>query len=101
MGNKCCKGEIMKKLDRIVILFLLAICAFGSILHYYCKESEIIIIEKKVPMSVRDLQEFLNEQGHSRYECEVDGVFGRETNQALENYLCDQYAKREFVLTNN
>ena len=48
-------------------------------------------------MSIRELQQALNAQGHSRYDCEVDGKWGPETAQALENYICDRYAKKEFV----
>ncbi|MBN2591605.1 MAG: hypothetical protein JXA96_17195 [Sedimentisphaerales bacterium] len=56
------------------------------------KENTIIkIIKVPTPMSVKDLQIFLNEQKDpwGRYKCKIDGKFGAETNQALENYLCD------------
>ena len=51
---------------------------------------------EKVPMSVRELQTFLNEAGHSRYACEIDGKMGKETQKAWDNYICDQYAKESF-----
>jgi hypothetical protein len=54
------------------------------------------IKEIKVPMSVRELQTFLNEAGHPRYACKIDGKMGGETQRAWDNYICDQYAKREF-----
>lgn len=44
-------------------------------------------------MSIREMQTFLNVQGHSRYACEVDGKWGPETARALENYICDRNYK--------
>ncbi len=44
-------------------------------------------------MSIRELQQALNAQGHSRYSCEVDGCWGPETAKALENYCNDRNYK--------
>ena len=44
-------------------------------------------------MSIRELQQALNDKGHSRYKCEVDGKWGPETAKALENYICDRNYK--------
>jgi hypothetical protein len=58
----------------------------------------IDIKPQKVPMSVRELQTFLNDQPDpwKRYVCKIDGIWGKETETALENYLCDQNAKECF-----
>ncbi len=47
-------------------------------------------------MSVRELQAFLNDKGHSRYACGVDGRMGKETQRAWDNWIMDRYAKGEF-----
>ncbi len=54
----------------------------------------IKIVPQKVPMSVRELQTFLNAQGHPRYHCKIDGKPGPETFKALDNWLCDDAYKR-------
>ena len=49
-------------------------------------------------MSIRELQQALNDTDDpwGRYECKVDGKWGSETAQALENYICDRQAIKEF-----
>ena len=47
-------------------------------------------------MSIRELQTFLNEKGHSRYKCEIDGRIGPETLKAWSNYICDRQSIKEF-----
>ena len=49
-------------------------------------------------MSIRELQQALNDTDDpwGRYECKVDGKWGSETAQALENYVCDRQANKEF-----
>ena len=54
------------------------------------------ISAEKVPMSIRELQTFLNEAGHSRYKCDVDGKMGPKTLKAWSNYICDRQAIKEF-----
>ena len=49
-------------------------------------------VQKEI-MSIRELQQALNDKGHSRYKCKVDGKWGGETAQALENYICDREYK--------
>lgn len=49
-----------------------------------------------VIMSIRELQQALNDKGHSRYKCEVDGRMGKETLKAWDNWICDRQAKKEF-----
>jgi hypothetical protein len=55
------------------------------------------IIKVPTPMSVKDLQIFLNNQKDpwGRYKCKIDGKLGPETFQALENYLCDEAYAQE------
>jgi len=49
-------------------------------------------------MSIRELQQALNDTDDpwGRYECKVDGKWGSETAQALENYICDRQTIKEF-----
>ena len=49
-------------------------------------------------MSIRELQQALNDTDDPwrRYKCKVDGKWGSETAQALENYICDRQAGKEF-----
>ncbi len=54
---------------------------------------QAVVIEKRVPMSIRELQAFLCEAGHSRYKCAIDGKWGKQTAKALDNWLCDRYYK--------
>lgn len=86
----------MKNLT-IYVLFILCGVLF---LAYMGKEAPVqtIVVEKPVPMSIRELQTFLNEQDDpwKRYVCSVDSVYGRETERALENWLCDSNAKKYF-----
>ena len=47
--------------------------------------------------SIRQIQQRLNATGKKRYDCgKVDGKFGANTRQALENYKCDEFAIKEF-----
>ena len=49
-------------------------------------------------MSIRELQQALCDKDDpwGRYQCKVDGKWGSETAQALENYICDRQAIKEF-----
>lgn len=47
-------------------------------------------------MSIRELQQALNDKGHSRYKCEIDGRMGPQTLKAWNNYICDRQARLEF-----
>ena len=56
-----------------------------------------ITAEKRVIMSIREMQTFLNAQGHSRYYCgEVDGIPGPKLFKAIDNWVCDRQASKEF-----
>ena len=47
--------------------------------------------------SIRQIQQRLNATGKKRYYCgKVDGKFGANTRQALENYKCDEFAIKTF-----
>ena len=76
-----------------IIGLLFCICT-----AWVCREAHAkpIIKTVKVPMSITELQTFLNEQHDpwGRYECKIDGKYGQETAKALDNYLCDQNYKR-------
>ena len=74
-----------------ILVGLSFVLALGAWTRERCKPP--VVIEKKVPMSVRETQEFLNDQGHSRYKCKVDGIPGPETFKALDNWLNDQHYK--------
>ena len=56
------------------------------------------IVSQKVPMSIRELQTFLNEQYDpwGRYKCDLDGKMGKETLKAWTCYICDRQAIKEF-----
>jgi hypothetical protein len=56
--------------------------------------SETITAPKREIMSIRELQQALNDLGHSRYYCgEVDGIWGSKTAKALDNFICDRNYK--------
>ena len=60
-----------------------------------------VVVQKEI-MSIRELQQALNDKGHSRYKCKVDGKWGGETTQALDNYICDrEYKESTYTRTQN
>lgn len=74
------------------------------VIGWYCQQAhtapqtppETLSASEPVIMSIRELQQALNEKGHSRYKCEIDGRMGKETLRAWSNYICDRQAKKEF-----
>jgi len=84
-------------MNRILAIIILVLCAFVVWAGREAEPAPVFkIVPQKVPMSVRELQTFLNEQGHVRYKCKVDGRMGKETQTAWDNYICDRYAIEEF-----
>lgn len=87
----------------IIIYILFIVCGCLSI-HVWANwgreahSSPLVAIRKvRAPMSVRELQSFLNAQGNSRYDCgKEDGKRGPKLYKAWDNYICDRYAKAEF-----
>ena len=79
-----------------IIYILVIVC--GSLALYsqrpvaLAKSVTKVEVQKEI-MSIRELQQALNDKGHSRYKCKVDGKWGSETAQALENYICDREYK--------
>ncbi len=84
----------MKNTIITILVGLLFIMLVGE----YCRQAHTVSMTQKAPMSVRELQTFLNDQPDpwKRYVCKVDGIWGKETETALENYLCDKNAKECF-----
>ena len=84
-------------LIRTTILGICIVMAIGL----YCnmahkatdRPQEAITVVKRGIMSIRELQTFLNEKGHSRYACKVDGKMGKETQRAWDNWICDRHYK--------
>ena len=84
-------------MKNLIIYILVIICGCLYLLYAGAtvRDDHPAVI-KEVPMSIANLQSFLNRQGHSRYRCTVDGKYGPETAQALENWLCDREAAKHF-----
>lgn len=93
-------------LNVIVIVMLGALCTFvryvgvkdGSGVPVKAPQQavEMRTAPERVIMSIRELQAALNAREHSRYKCEVDGKWGPQTAKALDNYICDRQAIKEF-----
>ena len=74
------------------------------LIGYWCQQAhtapdspvQAITTSQPVIMSIRQLQQALNDKGHSRYACEIDGRMGKETLKAWSNYICDRQAIKEF-----
>ncbi len=83
------------KTVRTIILGLLFVflIAWNTKLKCDAVEPKVKIVVQKEIMSIRELQTFLNEQGHSRYTCAIDGKMGKETLRAWSNYINDRYYK--------
>ena len=77
----------------LIVSASLSICVWANSVKEDARSPVEVVIEKRVPMSIRELQRFLCEAGHSRYKCEIDGKWGNETAIALDNYICDRYYK--------
>ncbi len=96
------KPETKLNLQGFIIYMLITVSGVLGLLCYVKtglgREARPVYVTKEVkkPMSIRELQTFLNDQGHPRYRCEIDGKYGRETGQALDNWLCDEQAKKHF-----
>lgn len=95
----------MRKIDyaQIALIVIMGVCLFKSWSQQRCNKPfktpstpiEARTAEIRI-LSPRELQNFLNSKGHSRYKCKVDGKIGQETIRAWNNYICDRYAKKEF-----
>jgi len=79
-------------------LFMIALIGFGvqmvdkidSLQRQLCEAQDYI-------PSVKEIQQRLCNAG---YPVKVDGIWGRETAEALKRYQCDQYAKPYFEKEN-
>lgn len=82
----------------IYIMFIVCGCLSLHVWANMGREAPSSPVEQRTTpdkqiMSIRELQQALNAQGHSRYYCEVDGKWGPETAKALDNYICDRNYK--------
>ena len=82
----------------IYILFIVCGCLVIHVWANWGREApsspvQAITTPDKQIMSIREMQTFLNAQGHSRYKCKVDGKWGPETAKALDNFICDRNYK--------
>ncbi len=88
------KGLIYTTLVGIAFVVLLGMYAQAK-----CQPRQVVIKREKAVMSIYELQEHLNQLStqNKRYYCgKVDGKFGAQTRQALDNYICDENAGRYF-----
>jgi len=99
-------GEIGKAKAIWVGLLIVALVGFGTqqITNWQMKhQTEIRELKQQlreaqdyIP-SVKEIQQRLCNAG---YSVKVDGIWGRETEEALKRYQCDQYAKPYFEKEN-
>lgn len=82
----------MKYIATTIIGMAIIILA-GWFCSRYAPGPVVKIVKVREVMTVRETQQFLNSLDHSRYRCSVDGIYGPETEQAIENYKCDQHYK--------
>ena len=84
-------------LIRTTLLGIACVIIIGLFCYQAHQPHVIKIVVRKEIMSIREQQEFLNSQNHSRYDCgPVDGKPGPKLYKALDNYICDRQAKLEF-----
>jgi len=87
-------------------LFIMALIGFGTqqITNWQMKhraeikrlQQQLCEAQDYIP-SVKEIQQRLCNAG---YPVKVDGIWGRETAEALKRYQCDQYAKPYFEKEN-
>lgn len=90
----------MKTTIYTLIVGLMAIVMVGMYCERQSKPPERplsrLTTPERVIMSIRELQQALNDKAHPRYKCEVDGQMGQETLKAWDNFICDRQATKEF-----
>ena len=95
-GQPVFSKERIMSLIRTTLLGITCVIVLG-LFCYQADHQVIKIVPQKEIMSIREQQEFLNSQNHSRYDCgPVDGKPGPLLFKALDNYICDRQAKIEF-----
>lgn len=66
----------------------------------YCARAQaptIVYVQDPNIPSTREIQQRLKEMGIERYDPgKIDGVIGKNSRKAWDNYICDQHAKRTF-----
>ena len=89
-------------MDKVIgmIRVLLVGIGFIVLVAMYCiiktQESKIIQEPNYIP-SAMEIQKRLKDLGEERYDPgKIDGVIGRQSQKAWDNYECDKQAKKEF-----
>lgn len=84
----------MKEFIRTMLLCFLSIFVYARLRP---ATPIIKVVPQKEIMSIREQQQFLNSQNHSRYYCgEIDGIPGPKLFKAIDNWTCDRQAIKEF-----
>jgi len=91
----------MKTLLTTIITGILIVIAIGLATERICQQNVIETesgIKQKQVMSIIELQEFLNSQDNNRYYCgKIDGICGKQTIRAWNNYCNDQACRQAWV----
>jgi len=90
-------------MDRVMAMVRVLLVGIGCIVlvAMYCiiqTQQQVKIIRVPDPNyipSAREIQERLTALGNPRYDPNgIDGVIGKDSRTAWDNYICDQYANR-------
>jgi len=87
----------MAKTIRTLLVGIGIIVLVGIYCIIQTQKSKVVYIyfpDPNIP-SAREIQQRLEDIGNPRYDPKgVDGIIGKDSIKAWDNYTCDQYAKR-------
>ena len=81
---------------RAIMLLLIIIVVILSISHVKPRKPVVKLVPVQAPIpSAREIQQRLKDLDDPRYDPgKVDGIIGKKSIAAWDNFTCDQYAKR-------
>lgn len=90
---------------KTILNILACILIFGGgmfadylLVRRYCYRPIVKLVPVQAPIpSQKEIQQRLTDLGKARYDPgKIDGVIGKDSRIAWDNYICDQFAKVEF-----
>ena len=88
-------------MNKAMSMIRVLLVGFGCVvlIAMYCiiktQEAKVIYIQDPNIPSAREVQQRLKALGKSRYDPgKPDGIIGKQSQMAWDNYVCDQHAKR-------